>query len=69
VREVAPGSPAKAAGVLAGDLLLAVNGGPTPTIDDVYRRLAGVSVGAPVTIRVLRGGETEEFTAVAEEAR
>lgn len=69
VREVAPDSPAKAAGVLAGDLLLAVNGGPTPTIDDVYRRLAGVAVGAPVTILVLRGGETEEFTAVAEEAR
>ena len=69
VREVAPDSPAKAAGVLPGDLLLAVNGGPTPTIDDVYRRLAGLSVGDPVAIRVLRGGETEEFTGVAEEAR
>lgn len=69
VREVAPDSPAKAAGVLAGDLLLSVNGGPTPTIDDVYRRLVGVEVGEPVAIRVLRGSETEEFTAIAEEAR
>jgi S1-C subfamily serine protease len=69
VREVAPDSPAAAAGVLPGDLLLAVNDGPTPTIDDVYRRLAGVVVGQAVPLRVLRGGETREFTAIAEEAQ
>ena len=69
VREVVPDSPAAHAGVAPGDVLVAVNGQPVGNVDDVHRRLAGVSAGDEIRIRVLRGAHVSELTAAAEEAR
>lgn len=68
VREVSPGSPAARGGVLAGDLLIRLNGQPTRTVDDVHRSLAGLGIGARVRVSVLRGTQIEELETTAEEA-
>ncbi len=63
-------SPAAAAGILEGDLLLAVNGVPvTPEMDlslDVAARIRG-DVGTDVTLTVRRGEATLTFTITREE--
>ena len=65
---VAPGSAAERAGLLPGDVLLALNGQALDEPGDLAWGLAGTPAGAPVTLRVLRGGEPREF-AVTPEAR
>ncbi len=55
VFSILSGSPASDAGLLPGDLILAIDGAPVKTIDDVHRKLARHAVGAAVTINVLRG--------------
>lgn len=54
VEKVEPGSPS--AGVLeSGDVLVAMNGEPVSTIDDVHRRLTGWSAGTLLPLVVVRG--------------
>lgn len=63
VAHVVPGSPASAAGLRAGDLLLAIDDWQVPTGEgsvaavskELRRRL---EPGRPITVRVRRGGET-----------
>jgi regulator of sigma E protease len=55
VAAVDPGSPAAAAGLRAGDRIVAVNGDPTSTFGDISARI-GASDGAPVSVTVVRGG-------------
>jgi S1-C subfamily serine protease len=69
VREVAPGSPAAAAGLLAGDLVVSINGQPAQNVDEVHRCLTPVTVGERFTIGVLRGTQLLELEATAEETR
>lgn len=56
VLEVIGGSPAEAAGLRAGDRLVAAEGQPVQTLDDLVRALV---LGAPgrVAVQVLRGDE------------
>ena len=54
---VEPDGPAAAAGLRAGDWLLAIDGQPTPTIDQLHRRLTTVAIGTPVAITILRGAD------------
>lgn len=49
-------SPAAAAGLLVGDLLLALNDQPLVSPDDLLDLLTGDLVGRAATLRVLRGG-------------
>jgi S1-C subfamily serine protease len=67
-REVAAGSPAAAAGISAGDLLISVNGQAVENVDEVHRRLAPVTVGERFKVSVLRGMQVVELEAIAEEA-
>jgi serine protease DegQ len=53
---VTGGSPAAAAGVLVGDLLLEFDGHPIESPEDLLDLLVGDRVGRTITIRALRGG-------------
>lgn len=60
--EVEPGSPADAAGLLPGDLLLGLEGEPWG-VSGVTRRLRGMRAGKTVRLALLRAGEVHETEA------
>ena len=51
-----PESPASAAGVLVGDILVAFDGRQVESTDDLLDLLVGDRVGRRLTLQVLRGG-------------
>jgi S1-C subfamily serine protease len=53
---ITPDSPADAAGLIVGDILLELDGHPTETADDLLDLLTGSRVGQSVPARTLRGG-------------
>jgi S1-C subfamily serine protease len=67
---VTPGSPAEAAGLIVGDLLLEFDGRPTESADDLLDQLTGARVGRSVPARTLRGGAVRDVQiTVAERSR
>jgi len=58
---VTAGSPAAAAGVLVGDVLLEFDGHPIESPEDLLDLLVGDRVGRRITIRALRGGAVVEL--------
>ena len=67
VRSVQQKGPAEAAGLIAGDILISLDGAPVAGVDDVSRILDAKRINQKVTAHVLRGGEKLEFTLVPEE--
>ena len=61
---VTPGSPADAAGILVGDVMLAFDGHPVESPEDLLELLLGDRVGRRVPLRVLRGGDSRELEVV-----
>jgi len=61
---VEPGSPAERGGLLLGDTIVTLDGQPIRDIDDLMAILTGDRVGSSVSVRVLRGGEVRDLTAV-----
>jgi len=59
---VTSGSPAAAAGVLVGDVLLDFDGHPVESPEDLLDLLVGDRVGRSVPLRVLRGGAATDLT-------
>jgi S1-C subfamily serine protease len=59
---VTSGSPADAAGILVGDVLLDFDGHSVESPEDLLELLSGDRVGKSVPMRVLRGGEAREVT-------
>jgi regulator of sigma E protease len=57
VKNVKADTPAASVGLRSGDTIIAVNGSPTRSFDDVSR-LIRASKGKPTTVSVLRGGKT-----------
>jgi regulator of sigma E protease len=60
VDEVTPDSPAAAAGLRQGDVIVAVAGQPTGEFEEISERIR-MSSGRPITITVERDGETVEL--------
>jgi S1-C subfamily serine protease len=65
---VEPGAPADQAGVLLGDVLLALGGRPTADVDDVLAALGGDAVGQALQAHVLRAGELRTLSVTVGEA-
>ena len=67
VSEVQAGSPADAAGLQAGDVVIDFGGTPVATIDALHRELKGDHIGKPVPLRVLRHGAPRRLVVVPAE--
>jgi S1-C subfamily serine protease len=64
---VAPGSPAEKAGVLLGDIIVAVEGSPIDSIRSLQGVLDGENIGKSIAIDVVRGGQIAKVSAVVDE--
>lgn len=64
ISEVASGSAAEYAGLMIGDVLLAVDGTPAGSGDALLRALTARRAGEPRRLAFLRGGRRREVTAV-----
>ena len=61
---VNPGGPADEAGLLLGDTIILLDGQRVRNMDDLLVLLSGDRVGATVPVRIVRGGQVMELTAV-----
>jgi S1-C subfamily serine protease len=59
--------PARRAGLVERDLIVAVNGHPVATVDDIHHLLAGLAAGAQIKLTVLRGSERQEVQVISDE--
>jgi len=61
VLEVEPSGPAHKAGVVIGDILVAINGKAVTRLEDVWVHLIGENIGNSVNAQFLRGGVPREI--------
>ncbi len=57
VSQVTPGSPASAAGIREGDIIIALNAHPVRTITDLHQLLTADTIDRPVTVMIVRHTE------------
>lgn len=62
VASVEPGSPAEKAGVLLGDVLVALGATPVRSVLELLALLDEESIGRPLAARVVRGGSVKELS-------
>jgi S1-C subfamily serine protease len=62
--EVVPGSPAAAAGLFLGDIMLHAGGRPVQGVQDVQRLMLSPAIGSRLAITVLRRGALVDVVAV-----
>ena len=60
ISEVTAGGPAAQAGLLAGDLVLSVDGVAIEGADDLIRLLNAERIGRETVVSILRGGAVEQ---------
>lgn len=60
---VEPGGPAEKAGLLLGDVMVALGTDPLRHLDDLLAALGGDRVGTRVSVRLVRGGQVQELQA------
>jgi serine protease Do len=68
VADVAGGSPAEAAGLRRGDLLVEAAGRPLESFDDLFAAVDAAVDGDPLTLAAERGGERVDLTVTLEGA-
>jgi S1-C subfamily serine protease len=61
VLSIDEGGPAHTAGMLIGDLVVAVNGQPVASVDDLASNLPGEIVGSRIPVHVVRGSAIQEI--------
>ena len=66
---VEPGGPAAHAGLEPGDWIVTLGGQPTPTVDELHRRLGGTKIGVPISVGVIRGLSRIQVSVSPAEAR
>jgi S1-C subfamily serine protease len=54
-------SPAEAAGLIVGDIIVAVDGQPIQTHDELFARLSGDAIDKSTPVEVLRGGQPQSI--------
>ncbi|HMK44721.1 MAG TPA: trypsin-like peptidase domain-containing protein [Dissulfurispiraceae bacterium] len=62
VMQISPSSPARAAGLLKGDIIIAINDGEINSVDAIHSFLSEWPIGEPVKIAVVRGVERMDKT-------
>ncbi|MEZ4599892.1 MAG: trypsin-like peptidase domain-containing protein [Syntrophotaleaceae bacterium] len=60
--------PAGKAGIRQGDLILALAGQPVESVDDIHHFLAKWTIGEPLSLTILRSGETTHLEIIPTEA-
>ena len=68
VAGVEPGSPAQRAGLLPGDLVVALDDEPLPDVDTLHRLLTEATIGRPLKLKVVRLTSLKEFEVTPERA-
>ena len=67
INAIEAGSPADKAGLLARDILVALDGQATEGVDDLLRRLNAETIDKRVTVSLLRGGRKIDLSLVPSE--
>ena len=67
VLEVEPQSPAHKAGIVIGDILIALAGHPVSRLEDVHAQLHGEAIGQQLALKFVRGGALQEVKIVVGE--
>jgi S1-C subfamily serine protease len=67
IMRVEPEGPAERAGVMLGDVLVALDASPVRDIDDVQHCLSGERIGKPVKASLIRGGTLVELVVAVSE--
>lgn len=55
-------SPAEAAGLIVGDIIVSIDGQPVQTHDELFARLSGDVIGRSTPVEVLRGGQPQSMS-------
>ncbi len=63
-----PKGPARKAGLLVGDIVVAVNNQGMASVDDIYRFLAEWPISRPLNVTILRGKDRIKIEVVPTEA-
>jgi S1-C subfamily serine protease len=66
---VEAGGPAAVAGLRQGDWIVTLGGQPTPTVDELHRRLAGAAIGVPISVGVIRDSSPLQVSVSPTDAR
>jgi S1-C subfamily serine protease len=67
VLEVEPEGPAQKAGIVIGDIFVALAGHPVTRLEDVHGQLGAESIGKSLPLKFVRGGALQEVNIVVSE--